>query len=1063
MYRTQPYYGILCKSKDAFNAPIALANIFGVSILQRCLVPDTATHGLTFTQHRKLSVDQYSIQFDGDLIPGTSWTEGSGAEGSGKTRTRIPVDCRCKGRDCWRYRRRLKQDGQNQRANALIISDKRPCNSFKTSPSRMEASISHYENSAKMLRGENPLHDSIVKDACPKGNNTQDQVHLNTMTGSPVVQEQLMYRDDNELSNEDGTWESARDIPISREAMLRYIRVENKRVTCHLTSKSSVPQILDYFRLPVVLNRERAKNVSKRGKSTENALKKVPQRREEQSRPTVHLFFDTLSQIKEFSEGLNTNSGWNGELDSAIVRDQLINSAGAASNDSQSDFVYKPIFQQQDDGYSRKETFYEGYELGSSTMEDQVINRNASSIGQESSITYSPIFEEQNDSFPKRTCWIRPDDPPSNVVSGTASLEQEEQILDQTAEKSRDDVSIPLHTDISPTREERRQATRTFSQTRQSDSGRRMQPASFKREDLRSSARMPPRINADTKSPEHDATNTDYKGIYIPLKDQSEGWNYSVPWVDGNRTKELDTRARFNAEIVAFEKWLALSEVEKRARTQLGRDVSTILLDSVSFSEVTPFGSSENGLGSVTSDLDFSWIDWKLREHPRGLSHSKIRKAQTANLQRLRKVLEKRGDFLGLSVQHAKRPLLAMQHRPTGVKLQIVMTDVPKQRWVCHYQDTCPAIRQVYFVVKATLESRGLTDVYQGGIGGYSIFAMVAAVFRLFPDLPERDPVSRLLAFLEFYSNFDTVKYGIDIVTPKIFAKTQPSPGDAQGEGQKDIGAADILDSAEDHYSIEVQKGAVNLSEQKTANSENLGEGTDIAVEDGFRSPSSLEDSSISKSHKTNVRSSHGPPNEKEVFADRATIARTDARRPYLLCLEDPACPTNDLGHKSFTIKHIIATFRHLHRIVFSSIDTSLPTSTSSVANSGVGVVPTSATRNDSLLQPFVGNAFSATVEDSKRQLKSWYYNHVIRPERIASQQHDKANFDHNAPSSSPETLYGQHEMPDAEIPIRHVRARPSQDEKAAQAMEAAHRIVNTAWVSKGSLGGDLEQTGGTL
>ena len=34
--------------------------------------------------------------------------------------------------------------------------------------------------------------------------------------------------------------------------------------------------------------------------------------------------------------------------------------------------------------------------------------------------------------------------------------------------------------------------------------------------------------------------------------------------------------------------------------------------------------------------------------------------------------------------------------------------------------------------------------------------------------------------------------------------------------------------------------------------------------------------------------------------------------QPYLLCLQDPADPLNDLGRKTFGIKHIFETIRQL-------------------------------------------------------------------------------------------------------------------------------------------------------
>lgn len=38
----------------------------------------------------------------------------------------------------------------------------------------------------------------------------------------------------------------------------------------------------------------------------------------------------------------------------------------------------------------------------------------------------------------------------------------------------------------------------------------------------------------------------------------------------------------------------------------------------------------------------------------------------------------------------------------------------------------------------------------------------------------------------------------------------------------------------------------------------------------------------------------------------------TDLTQPYLLCLQDPADPLNDLGRKGFGIKHIKETIRAL-------------------------------------------------------------------------------------------------------------------------------------------------------
>jgi DNA polymerase sigma len=46
----------------------------------------------------------------------------------------------------------------------------------------------------------------------------------------------------------------------------------------------------------------------------------------------------------------------------------------------------------------------------------------------------------------------------------------------------------------------------------------------------------------------------------------------------------------------------------------------------------------------------------------------------------------------------------------------------------------------------------------------------------------------------------------------------------------------------------------------------------------------------------------------------------SDQLQPFLLCVQDPADPLNDLGHKAFGIKHIKETLSQLHRDLQTSI-----------------------------------------------------------------------------------------------------------------------------------------------
>ncbi|KAL8695210.1 MAG: hypothetical protein Q9218_000248 [Villophora microphyllina] len=55
---------------------------------------------------------------------------------------------------------------------------------------------------------------------------------------------------------------------------------------------------------------------------------------------------------------------------------------------------------------------------------------------------------------------------------------------------------------------------------------------------------------------------------------------------------------------------------------------------------------------------------------------------------------------------------------------------------------------------------------------------------------------------------------------------------------------------------------------------------------------------------------------EDPTLSGIGAIAKINAYQPYLLCLQDPADPTNDLGKKAYAIKHIQETFFTARKII---------------------------------------------------------------------------------------------------------------------------------------------------
>ena len=63
------------------------------------------------------------------------------------------------------------------------------------------------------------------------------------------------------------------------------------------------------------------------------------------------------------------------------------------------------------------------------------------------------------------------------------------------------------------------------------------------------------------------------------------------------------------------------------------------------------------------------------------------------------------------------------------------------------------------------------------------------------------------------------------------------------------------------------------------------------------------------------------------LFRSWLDIGQIDPAQPYLLCLQDPADATNDLGRKGFSIKHVQATFRAIEKELKKNIQDNQKTS----------------------------------------------------------------------------------------------------------------------------------------
>lgn len=131
-------------------------------------------------------------------------------------------------------------------------------------------------------------------------------------------------------------------------------------------------------------------------------------------------------------------------------------------------------------------------------------------------------------------------------------------------------------------------------------------------------------------------------------------------------------------------------------------------------------------------------------------------------------------------VRWARYPLISLQDRISGLDIQIVLSNdtALSRRLMQRYMEEFPYLRQVYSVIKATLDVRGLTNVFRGCIGSYSLFMMIAASLKHHPS-PINDGAGALMNFLTFWGSFEADQHGLSIEPPEYLSKINPIMNEA--------------------------------------------------------------------------------------------------------------------------------------------------------------------------------------------------------------------------------------------------------------------------------------------
>jgi non-canonical poly(A) RNA polymerase PAPD5/7 len=411
----------------------------------------------------------------------------------------------------------------------------------------------------------------------------------------------------------------------------------------------------------------------------------------------------------------------------------------------------------------------------------------------------------------------------------------------------------------------------------------------------------------------------DYKGLVIEPQTSNADPPMPIPWAQGYKVRKNKVTAAqiLDLEIAAFADHMAPTAKEKVARHRV-RNSAKMIMDTLHGHHSYAFGSHKTGLAMPYSDIDFGIFE---RKHG-------IPALQPA-MERLYSLLNDGEEYICVVYRPAHRSIITAQHKATGIDIQIVARESGAQDMrVQGYLETIPHLYQLYSVIRTAFGVRGFVDPFVGGISSYGTFMMLAAALtrRGTPLTIHDSPSSQLLHFLSFWANFDTTKYGVALSCP---ASTNDDGSTLLYERPAKLFRKISFDENLDPEQIRAQQAAM---------------------------------ASAAKNRQQNQR------------AGQYRIGRLNPEQPYLLCMQDPAHPINDLGATCHAIKHILQTIEVMHANLVRAMEEHDRTPSKDGSKS-----------ETSFLLPLVGRSHELYAERRQR-LREWQPSTRLRWHQVKSE-----------------------------------------------------------------------------
>ncbi|KAG9128356.1 hypothetical protein FRC07_000469 [Ceratobasidium sp. 392] len=223
-------------------------------------------------------------------------------------------------------------------------------------------------------------------------------------------------------------------------------------------------------------------------------------------------------------------------------------------------------------------------------------------------------------------------------------------------------------------------------------------------------------------------------------------WTLAVDWEACRNASEM-----LHREILAYVDYISPTEREHRTRAMIVNMITATIESRWPDALVQPFGSFETGLYLPLGDIDLVVSSDNIARNPNALGW-------------IARALKDQG--LANNVQiigKAKVPIVKFVTTWGGFKVDISLNQangVTAGKIINNFLAKLPALRPLVLIFKAFLSQRDMNEVYNGGLGSYSVVCMVLSFLQLHPKIrnAEIDPSKNLgillIELFQYYGDY---------------------------------------------------------------------------------------------------------------------------------------------------------------------------------------------------------------------------------------------------------------------------------------------------------------------